>query len=456
MSSCNLLSAWHGVKIGKSRMRIWRLAILAIWWSVWEERNDRCFNGRSASVQAVWSRAKYLLLEWEHGLSVNIFTEDMTMLPRVRSLGDIIALHNVLMKDHKGNAQALFNKKCSSFALFEGKSCMGFIPYQIYSNFHITDQDEVLVTQIRTWLAHYKFDAGMNEYSLQLRDIKVGKYFDLVCKILHMSVVVDDVSILYVWDGTDAPPTEIQMNLDDEARIPLPLQSEQSPLSRDVLCTFPCVGTVLRFTVGKFFEDIGLQLQGRGQWVKFRNITCQLQSGLWKGVLLPTSKIRLLSDKDSAVKHCERGYVERLSTGVDHLPRPSSITEMGYGHVGFSSLMEVLTFTKVTQKFKCVVRFVAIYPWQPEDFRSPETGLYRIRFTLEDPTARIHAYLYGEDGMTEVKLSLLEQLKQCTSDAQVDAQMLPIYMSECLRASEPGALNDCDTTADTIYISFFV
>lgn len=52
---------------------------------------------------------------------------------------------------------------------------------------------------------------------------------------------------------------------------------------------------------------------------------------------------------------------------------------------------------QVTAKFKCVVRVVAAFPWQAQDFYS--CGTYRIRLTLEDPTARIHAYLYAEDGV---------------------------------------------------------
>lgn len=53
---------------------------------------------------------------------------------------------------------------------------------------------------------------------------------------------------------------------------------------------------------------------------------------------------------------------------------------------------------QVTYKYKCVVRIVAIYPCRAEDFRSPN-GIYRVRVTLEDPTARIHAYIYKEDGV---------------------------------------------------------
>lgn len=55
---------------------------------------------------------------------------------------------------------------------------------------------------------------------------------------------------------------------------------------------------------------------------------------------------------------------------------------------------------QVTAKFRCVVRLVAMFPWRPQDFQSP-IGTYRIRLTLEDPTARIHAFLCADDAVKE-------------------------------------------------------
>lgn len=52
----------------------------------------------------------------------------------------------------------------------------------------------------------------------------------------------------------------------------------------------------------------------------------------------------------------------------------------------------------MTAKFKCVVRVVAVLPCQAEKLCSP-SGTYRIRLTLEDPTARIHAFVVAEDGV---------------------------------------------------------
>ena len=58
----------------------------------------------------------------------------------------------------------------------------------------------------------------------------------------------------------------------------------------------------------------------------------------------------------------------------------------------------VLHTLQVTAKFKCVVRVVAMVPWHAKDFCSP-SGTYRMRLTLEDPTARIHSFVYAEDGV---------------------------------------------------------
>ncbi|XP_039052063.1 protection of telomeres protein 1b-like [Hibiscus syriacus] len=49
--------------------------------------------------------------------------------------------------------------------------------------------------------------------------------------------------------------------------------------------------------------------------------------------------------------------------------------------------MDLLTHQKVAMKFRCIIRV--------EDFRS-RGRIYRVRFTLVDPTTRIYAY--AEDG----------------------------------------------------------
>lgn len=72
--------------------------------------------------------------------------------------------------------------------------------------------------------------------------------------------------------------------------------------------------------------------------------------------------------------------------------------------------------SQVTFKFRCLVRVVSIRPSEVVDFCTPvlnkeedgttTTGtaaspqfVYAVKLTLEDPTARLGAWLYAEDGV---------------------------------------------------------
>ncbi|XP_057952657.1 protection of telomeres protein 1b-like isoform X4 [Malania oleifera] len=335
------------------------------------------------------------------GITVNIFCEDMEKLPRVASAGDIILLAHIVMKNHGCDVYALFNKKFSAFALYEGKYCSDLNPYQISSKFHPRDQDKKFIAELREWLAGFQLEAGSKESSL-LREIREGERFDLVCKILHKCEVTEDKWMIFVWDGTDAPPVTIQSKLEDEVENPLPLQLEPMPLSREILCTFPAVGTILRVIIDQGNEKLGIHLLNTGKWVRFVNIICEVHAGLWRGVIKPFTKLQCFPDEDPLILQRQRLYDERIFSKWERMPFTSfpwhsRITETDYRHVPFVTLMDVLTCLKVTAKFKCVVRAVAAYPWQAEDFCSP-SGTYRIRLTLEDPTARIHAFVYAKDG----------------------------------------------------------
>ncbi|KAG5536081.1 hypothetical protein RHGRI_023760 [Rhododendron griersonianum] len=335
------------------------------------------------------------------GISVNIFAENMEKLPHVESAGDIIQLSHVQMKTHGRELYALFNKKFSSFALFEGNYSANFAPYQLSPNFRPRDQDKKFIVVLRKWSIDYLDRVDANEF-LSLKEIRVGKRLNLMCKVLHSYEVLKNEWVIFIWDGTDAPPVTIQSKLDDEMENSLPLRFEPFPLSRDVLCAFPAVGTVLRVMADQGNEKLGLHLLKRGRWVKFVNMVFELHGGLWHGLLMPSTKLRYLPNDDPLVLQSQRSYEERLSSKWARMPLSSfpwcsHITETDYEDVPFVTLMNVLTDPEVTAKFRCVVRVIGAFPWKAEDFRSP-TGTYRIRLTLEDPTARIHAFVYAEDG----------------------------------------------------------
>lgn len=92
----------------------------------------------------------------------------------------------------------------------------------------------------------------------------------------------------------------LKHSLNAEGEDPLPLNLDIVPLSRKILQTFPCVGTVFRIVVRKYFEEIP-QLSD-GCWVKLCNLTCELHYGIWRGLLHGSSKVHILSDEDENVK----------------------------------------------------------------------------------------------------------------------------------------------------------
>ncbi|XP_034910976.1 protection of telomeres protein 1a isoform X4 [Populus alba] len=298
------------------------------------------------------------------GIPVNFFMAHMENLPTVGSPGDIIQLSRVVMKTHNDGVYALFNKKFSSFALYEGKN-------------------------------------GVNTFSF-LREMREGQHANLVCKILHVCEIAKNEWMALVWDGTDSPPISINTNPEHKMDEQLPLQLEPSPpLSRDLLCTFPTVGTILRVIIDKVNQKHVLHLLNTGEWVKFISILCEVHAGLWCGVLTPFTKLRYLSNEDHFVLACQRSYNERVSLKLGRIPYwcfpwCSQITEVDYDHMPFVTLMDVLTYSEATARFKCIIRVVAAFPWRAEDFS--HHGTYRIRLTIEDPTARIHAFIYAEDG----------------------------------------------------------
>ncbi|XP_020530361.1 protection of telomeres protein 1a isoform X2 [Amborella trichopoda] len=351
-------------------------------------------------------------------LPVTFFAPSMEKLPHVKSNGDIIRLHRVLVKYHlhksifpyllglinifTGEVYARFNKKFSSFSLFEGKSGKRFIPYQFSSSPYITDHDRKYITQLRTWLKNFEFQKGHDKYLTQFSGICHGKYCDLVCKILHICKVSEDETVVVLWDGTDTPPIPLETNHDIEAEQNASLQSEPF-LPRDVLSTFPSIGSVVRVSIGKSLDDLLQQLQTTCQWVRFRKVKIQPILGFWQVVLLPNSTLCPLSMDDHFANFYQSAYETRISSSLLRMPyscvpAPSPITH--HQDAPLSSLREILTHAKVTYKYKCIVRVIAIDPRHAADFfsKSSRSPVYAIRMTLEDPTARIHANLFAEDG----------------------------------------------------------
>ncbi|XP_024403183.1 protection of telomeres protein 1a isoform X2 [Physcomitrium patens] len=347
-------------------------------------------------------------------------------MPRVNTVGDIIRFHRIQMRSHADAPQAIGNPKYgASFVLLSGLEGDGYEPYQkSHSRYSVEAHDRDIVDLLRTWASSHPIDtfAGTNKYMKQIKDINVESYFDLCCKILYVNEQSAENSvIIYVWDGTDTSPAclnPVEQGESDDPGQDL-WSAKELALPVDVMRSFPVLGTVLPlvpFDVAE--DDSGPQIPLAGDWVKLRNIGCRIRKGLYEGIFLHKSKIGILSPSTQAVQNCERAYKERLTSETLRLPQwcpkpPQSMLVTGYDHVKVSTLREVLTHPQVTNKFRCMVRVMATWPTDVLDFcvplpestaggkDQPEQGafVYAVRFTLEDPTGRLHVFLYGQDAV---------------------------------------------------------
>ncbi|KAG9150868.1 hypothetical protein Leryth_002997 [Lithospermum erythrorhizon] len=103
-------------------------------------------------------------------LLVSIFTETMEKLPQMKTNGPEV--------------YALFNKKFSSFALFEGKTGASFVPYQLSTKFTAREQDKKFITGLRKWMTDHPVGTVSHDFKF-LREIKEEERCNLLCKILH-------------------------------------------------------------------------------------------------------------------------------------------------------------------------------------------------------------------------------------------------------------------------------
>lgn len=119
---------------------------------------------------------------------------------------------------------------------------------------------------------------------------------------------------VYVLSNQTLKLLALNCRLENELDAPLPLQLESLPLSRDILRTFPTVGTILRVIVDQGREKLSLHLLKVGKWVRFLKIIFEVHAGLWRGLLTPSTKLRYTPDEDSLVSKRQRLFLFSVHT----------------------------------------------------------------------------------------------------------------------------------------------
>ncbi|KAH0907820.1 hypothetical protein HID58_039647 [Brassica napus] len=333
------------------------------------------------------------------GLPVKFIARTNRALPRVESIGDIIFLSNVKIVLVNRKITALCNETSSSFALFNGEHGEGFVPYQSSPKFRIREQDKSFLSNLREWMITYKFEDGSCCFT-SLKDIKEGEYLNLNCQIVHVSKDDKDRCYIFVWDGTEMPPCSFVVKSE---RLPLCVEPEMLPTH--VLRKFPTFGSVLRIIVENVAEKQAIQCLQPGQHVKLLNLFFQVNMGLWSATFSPSTKMQYTMSRETQsfspqrLKMCREKFSSRWNpiTRCISSPSHSGITGVAHEDAPFVTLMDMLTYSNVTAKFRCVVRFIQVFPRDVRNFHDLN-GKFKLLAILEDATARIHASLYADEG----------------------------------------------------------
>ncbi|CAH2073870.1 unnamed protein product [Thlaspi arvense] len=330
------------------------------------------------------------------GLPVKFIARTIRGLPRVESIGDIVLLSRVKIVLVNRKITALCNESSSSFALVNGKHDEDFIPYQSSPKFQMREQDKNFLSNLREWMITYDFEDGSCCFT-SLKDITEGEYWNLSCQIAHICKDEKDRWYIFVWDGTEMPPCNIVVKSE---RLPLCVEPEMLPTH--VLRKFPTFGSVLRIIVEKVGEKQAIHCLQPGQHVKFLNLFFQVNKGLWNATFTPSTKMQYTMSREMLASRPQRTSREKFSSRWSPIarcisPAHSGITGVAHEDAPFVTLMDILTCRNVTAKFRCVVRFVQVFPRDVGKFHDIN-GNFKLLAILEDATARIRASLYADEG----------------------------------------------------------
>lgn len=63
----DLLSSWKGIWSRHKEGHWWKTIPAYIWWTLWKERNSRCFEGKRTNLQRIRMNCTSLLFFWWKG-----------------------------------------------------------------------------------------------------------------------------------------------------------------------------------------------------------------------------------------------------------------------------------------------------------------------------------------------------------------------------------------------------
>jgi hypothetical protein len=179
-------------------------------------------------------------------------------------------------------------------------------PYQTSSaTYHFDPREKIILTTLRAFVAEGEWSFGADrdseKYRKSIHDIlkhgsdKKVKFADLIGLVLAVEEIAVGPKVVWMWDGTDAPPypTTFSTHTDpppeqdaegEAAEQRTILQPRSFPpvnLPHSAAAALPMIGTAVPILIrGNVTE-----LPPPGSWAKFRNCGFQIADGQLQGVL---------------------------------------------------------------------------------------------------------------------------------------------------------------------------
>lgn len=371
-------------------------------------------------------------------LTIVFFDQNPFELPRPAD-GDVIRIHRLQAQLWEGRPQFVaktgsmlqYGHSKTSWCLFRGDDDSEE-PYS-QSSVKASNPDVKRVQALRVYARKAKTMPFMNEFGnaaggdtkmRRICDIKEKEFFDIYCLILdaHFVEGTEGCYVMYVWDGTDAPPLPSSMTTSlSSTREDIPIDERdfqvQSELDKrkfyphgfnlggqdivpegEMNTALPLIGTALPVFMHSDKLEVD-EIPAPGEWVKIRNLNTQIVRGQLQGfVRRETSFIRNKTPLQPLLDAYTLRKGENVVTSWGMPGHSTTLTVTKHPNMRYSTIREMLMMKPpMRHKLRVIVRGVSpnlVDMCQPGKGGTYEFG---VRFRIIDATDSVDVNLCGEE-----------------------------------------------------------
>uniref|UniRef100_H2Z6G0 Protection of telomeres protein 1 n=1 Tax=Ciona savignyi TaxID=51511 RepID=H2Z6G0_CIOSA len=178
------------------------------------------------------------------GVKVMLFSPNADLLPEVDHW-DIIRLHrlkpsfyntNLALVSQKGWAWVVWPK---SGPVDNGKS--------VSREYTVLDKDKQRVNDLRKWITQY--NPAATSHDIYIENITMDSYFNIMCQVIGVAKIRENLTILQVWDKTTPPSKLSKVHCEDVEMVFMPHAELLSHLCVDIMVYDNHVATVNKLNI---------------------------------------------------------------------------------------------------------------------------------------------------------------------------------------------------------------